>query len=395
MRQIVYAMKFLQFSLYSVILTSLVLIASCEDDIDFAGDHVETPVLFGLLDKTDSLHYVKLTRTFGGSNNSLEVAQIADSSYFQDAEIKIEEWASLPPNNVNTKVRTWVLRDTILTNKVPGAFYSPNQKVYYFKTETFNISSPPSVSDPNLNVALKDEATYKLIATINGGQIVVNAETKLVTGMAISQPSAAGALAFVKTVNGVKQYNQLSLKANAGNAKVIDARIQFFFNEYFNGVPVEKSFIWKVGEANGDQISGSQATFVASGETFYTLVKDNCTNDPTITKREMTSIRVLMTGGSEELSKYILVNQPSSSLAQNKPTFTNLSRADGGPVIGIFTSRMTNKQDKPKFNPTIPNQRALDYLSLKELCTGPITGLLLFCSDNPIDINNGESWICQ
>ncbi len=376
-------MKFLQFSLYSFILTSLVLFTSCEDDIDFAGEHVETPVLFGLLDKSDSLHYVKLTRTFGGSNNSLDVALIEDSSYFADAEIRIEEWAS-------TKVRTWVLRDTILTNKVPGAFYSPNQKVYYFKTETFNISNPPTTGETDLNAALKDDVTYRLIASINGGSIVVNAETKLVTGMSVSQPGSAP-LSFIKTVQGVKQYNTLSLKSNNGNAKVVDARIQFSFNEYFNGVPVEKSFTWKVGELNGTQLTGSQSNFSASGEAFYTLVKENCTNDPSITKRQMTSVRVLMTGGSDALSKYILVNQPSTSLAQNKPSFSNLTRADGGPVIGIFTSRMTNKL--VKFS--TPSTRALDALSTKELCTGPITGLLLFCSNFQTDINAGESWACQ
>lgn len=384
-------MRFLQFSLCFIVLASALLISSCEDDIDFAGDHVETPVLFGLLDKNDSLHYVKITRTFGGSNNALEVAQIADSSYFQDVDIKVEEWASLPPNNVNTKVRTWVLKDTILTTKVPGAFYSPNQKVYYFKTEPFNISNQPAIGDPNLNVALKEEATYKLIATINGGEIVVTGETDLVSGMAITQPSAAGSYAFVKTVNGVKQYNALSLKANNGNAEVVDARIQVFFDEYFNGVPVQKSFTWKVGELNGDQIVGTTSNLPANGETFYTLVKNNCTNDPTITRRKLTSVRLLMTGGADDLSKYILVNQPSSSLAQNKPSFTNLSRTDGGPVIGIFSSRMTNKQEKFSTQST----RALDYLSTKELCSGPITGLLLFCSDYQVDINNGESWACQ
>jgi hypothetical protein len=388
-------MRLLQFSFFSIILTSVLLVASCKDDIDFAGEHVETPILIGLLDKNDSLHYVKLTRTFGGSNNSLEVAQIADSSYFQSAEIKIEEWASLPPNNVFTKIRTWVLKDTILTTKAPGAFYSPNQKVYYFKTESYNGLNPPAVGDQNLNVAQKDEATYKLIATINGGDIVVNAETQLVTGMAITAPSSNGNYAFVKMVNGLKQYNGATLKASVGNAKVIDARLQVFFDEYFNGVPVQKSFIWKVNEANGSDITGSSISFSANGETFYNLIKQNCTNDPTITKRQLTSIRLLMTGGSNDLSKYILVNQPSSSLAQNKPTFTNLSRTDGGPVIGLFSSRMTNKQDKAKYNPSLPNQRAIDYVSMKELCSGPITGLLLFCSDNPIDVNNGESWACQ
>lgn len=388
-------MKFLQFSLYSLLLASLALVSSCEDDIDFAGDHVETPVLFGLLDKNDSLHYVKITRTFSGSNNSLEVAQIEDSSYFQDVELKVEEWVALPPNNVFTLVRTWTLEDTILTNKVPGAFYSPNQKVYYFKTEVYNSLNPPASGDGNLNVALKDDATYRLTATINGGQIVVKGETQLVTGMSITSPSNNGNYTFVKTINGVKTYSNPNLKANNGNAKVVDARIQFFFNEYFNGTPVEKSFIWKIGEQNGDEIQGTASNFTASGQTFYEMVKQNCTNDATITKREFTHIRLIMTGGSEDLSKYILVNQPSSSLAQNKPTFTNLSRTDGGPVIGIFSSRMTSKQDKLKFNPSLPNQRALDYLSMKELCSGPITGLLLFCSDNPIDINNNEPWACQ
>ncbi|MNU57025.1 hypothetical protein D3C71_461340 [compost metagenome] len=388
-------MRFLQFSLCAIILASVALVSSCEDDIDFAGDHVETPVLFGLLDKNDSLHYVKLTRTFGGSNNSIDVALIEDSSYFQNAEIVIEEWASLPPNNVYTKVRSWILRDTVLTTKIPGAFYSPNQKVYYFQTQVFNTLNPPTIGDQNPTVALKDEATYKLIATINGGQIVVNSETKLVTGIGVTVPSSNASYSFVKTVNGVKQYSGSSIKTNNGNAKVVDARVQFFFNEYFNGTPVQKSFIWKIGELNGDQVIGSSSTFSANGETFYQLVKQNCTNDVSINKRELTSMRLIMTGGSEDLSKYILVNQPSSSLAQNKPTFTNLTRTDGGPVIGLFSSRMTVKQDKVKFNPSVPNIRAIDYLSMKELCSGPITGLLLFCSDNPIDINNGESWACQ
>jgi hypothetical protein len=388
-------MRFLQFSLYSILLGSVVFLTSCKDDIDFAGDHVETPVLFGLLDKNDSLHYVKLTRTFAGSNNSLLVAQIEDSNYFASAVITIEEWVPNPVNNISTKYRTWTLRDTLLTNKVDGAFYSPNQKVYYFKTEPYTTSSnAPSETETNLTKSLKDYSSviYKLKASINGGDIVVTSETKLVTGLSIASPSNNGNYSFVKTVSGVKQYNSTTISAVNGNAKVIDARLQFFFKEYFNGVPVEKSFTWKIGEFNGTQIQGNNSSFTAGGETFYNLVKQNCTNDATITKREFTFMRLIVTGGSEDLSKYILVNQPSSSLAQNKPTFTNLTRADGGPVIGLFSSRITAKQDKLKYNPALTNQRGIDYLSIKELCSGPITGSYLFCSDNIID--SPESWYC-
>ncbi|AEA44712.1 DUF4249 family protein [Fluviicola taffensis] len=389
-------MRFLQFSLYSFILGSLLFLTSCKEDFDFSGDHVETPVLFGLLDRNDSLHYVKLTRTFSGSNNALDVALIEDSSYFADAVITIEEWLPNPATNVSTKYRTWTLQETILNTKAPGAFYSPHQKVYFFKTEAFNNANAPAVTEQNLTKALKDNANaiYKLKASINGGDIVVNAETKLVNGLSITTPSANGGnYKFRKTVSGTEEYTSTTVTAANGNAKVVDARLEFSFKEYFNGDSVQKSFMWKIGEFIGDQIQGSNSSFIINGESFYNLVRQNCTSDATINKRKFTSLKLYITGGSDELSKYILVNKPSSSLAQNKPSFTNLTRTDGGPVIGLFSSRLTVKQEKVSYNPAVPAYRALDKLSTRELCIGAITGSFSFCSDHITD--NVESWYCQ
>jgi len=365
-----------------ILLPLSALFTSCNEEIDFTANAIETPVVYCLLDQADTLHYIKVTRAFGGDNNAVDVSQIPDSSYYQNIEIKVTEVSN------GTVTRTWntedaanFIHDTILTNKESGAFYYPEQKVYYFKTSP----STPLIAG----------RTYKLDISINDGEYHVTAETGLVTGVSITTPSTLGSYSFVSTVNGELVYNNASAKASVGSAKIVDARMEVFFDEYYNGVPVEKSFVWKLGEVNGDDITGASVTFKANGGTFYNLIKTNATNNATIDKRELSKIRLTVTGGSDELSKYILVNQPSSSLAQNKPTYTNLTVSDGRQAVGIFSARSRIVQEKLEWVNQSGYNRAIDYKSTKELCTGTITGGLLFCSDHPVDIANGETFVCQ
>jgi hypothetical protein len=347
-------------------------LSSCKEEIEFDGDFKETAVVYALLNQADSVHYVKITRAFGGSNNSVEVAKIPDSSYFQEIEVIIDEVIG---NNVT---RSWTLNDTILLNKEPGAFYSPEQKVYYFKT--------PS------NAPLATSATYKLRATVNDGEFTVNGETKLVTGLSIGQPSQNASFSFASS-NEQNKYVNSTIAVISGSSDVLDVRMEVAFDEYSNGiVQQQKTFTWKIGELSGSEVS-STSTFRSFGKTFFELVRDNATDDPAIDKRQLSGVRVMITGGSEDLNKYILLNKPASTLAQNKPTFTNLTASDGRAVIGLFSARSTVSQYKPEWVNAPPYYRAIDANSIKELCTGTITGGLLFCSDHPGD--QAASYYCN
>jgi len=376
------------------ILATVLGLNSCSEELPFEGDSVVTPVIVGLLDKADSIHYVKVTRSFAGNNNAIEVAQIADSSYYDDVVVKIEEYTPVNAGGTLVLRRTWILEDTILTTKEPGAFYSPNQKVYYFKTDVYNSSNPPADGDTDPTVAVKPNATYKFVAVVNGGEYTVNAETKLVNDVIITYPLNAGMYGFASyTGNTFNNYTNVNCKAQIGSsdesAKVVDARMKITIREYFSGVPTEKSFFWKLGELNGSDITDSEVSIPALGQSFYTIVKQNCTNDPTIDKRQLVSLELIYTGGTDDLSKYILVNQPSSSLAQNKPIYTNISCSDGRQALGIFSSR--NKSVQKKFETT--GSRAISKPSMRQLCTGTITGNLLFCSENAADIP--ETFYCD
>ena len=367
----------------------LVVLNSCNEKIELIGDFVETAVVYGLLDQADSLHYIKINRAFIGPGNALEIAQIADSSYFTNVDATISEYLN------GNLTRSWLLRDTILDNKDPnGVFYAPEQKVYYFKTMPTGFNGVIQTSTNPQMTSLNPQAIYKIDIVINNGAFSVSGETELVRGIT----SAAATQNFnFKFANNPGEYTSTGITVSStGNSYVLNTQLKIAFNEWENNTYSEKSFFWNLGEA--DVLPSSSKIFTANGETFYDLMKSNCTENSTITKRTFKGVTIKITGGAEELYNFIAVNKPSSGLAQSKPTYTNLTATNGKRVIGIFSSRQTVEIYHPFYvSPQQSYLRALDKKSTRELCQGPITGLYLFCSNHPGDnvVNQEESYACQ
>ncbi|MBM3916375.1 MAG: DUF4249 family protein [Sphingomonadales bacterium] len=377
------------FKFLSILLFSAFMLSSCEEDIILDGDFVETAVVYGLLDQADSIHMIKITRAFIGPGSALDIAQIADSNYFDQVDATISEV-------VNGQVtRTWTLKDSIVQDKdTNGLFYGPEQKVYYFKTLPTGPLEAIQTSPNPLMSSLIPTATYRFKAVINGGEFEVTGQTDLVHGM--TSPAASQNFTF-KFADDPGEYISSGVSiSNTGNSYITSAHLDILFNEHQGTAINLKSFRWKLGEAPVEPYTSR--TFSANGRTFYDLIKSNVTANPSIDKRTFKAIRVILTGGAEDLYNYMSVNAPSSSLAQNKPTYTNLSVSNGKRVVGIFSSRQTVTYYKPFY--TSPQQayiRAIDKKSTRELCSGPITGFLLFCSNHPGDnvVGQEESFACN
>jgi len=368
MRKIVLS-ALLGFSLYS-----------CKVDVDLIGEYQVTPVVYGLLDQSDSLHFFRINKTFLGKGNALDMAQVPDSSYFDEVDATVTE--ILANGNIG---RIWQLRDTIISGRSEdGVFFAPEQKVYYFATTTIQYDPVNS---------LQPTATYRFEANINNGQHLVTGETELMRDVSITAPSTQSSYMFRGNQN---DYRSVPFTWTKGNAKRFNFKMEFHYRETtLGGASTDKFFVWNLGEVFAN--STNNVTVFAGGELFYQLVRNNVPNDNSIVKREHTYFRLILTAGSVELDNFIAANQPSTSLAQNKPSYTNL---EGG--IGLFSSRYTITQFKYFVQPPgiNPNFRSLDQRSTRELCEGQYTGLLKFCSSHTQDTNpnlpgNPQSFVCQ
>lgn len=341
---------------------------SCKTDFSVNGSYQEIPVIHGILDQNDTLHFIKINRTFLGDGNAFDFAQIPDSSYFQTVNATITEYDG---GNIT---RTWTLTDTLIQNKEPGIFYAPEQKLYYFKT---------SVNQP-----LLEDKRYVLNANIDNGEHNVTASTELVQGMMISNPSTTSAFSFADNNVAANGYKSSNIIFSKGTGRLFDVQMKFYYTEFEANDTVAKQFTWKIATINGEDINSASKAVSIQGETFYQLIANNVPVDADVLKRRFDSLGVIVTGASEDLEKYILVNQPTSSLAQSKPEFTNV---EGG--LGIFSSRSTIVRNRKAWETFNPLRRAMNTASVKELCNGQYTFDRLFCSDNPND--NATSFACS
>ena len=346
-----------------LLLVSILAFQSCKEEVDLIGDFQETAVIYGLLDRADSVHMIKINRAFIGPGNSIEIAAIPDSNYFDNVVVTVEEYF------FGNLERTWTLGDTIVTNKdETGIFFAPEQKLYYFETP--------------LNTPLLDGAIYKLHVDVNNGAFEVTAETGIVSGLTCTASTQNFRFQFATNPS---EYRATNVGVGTGNAYQVNTTLTANYRDWTGSSVMDRSFQWTLGEK--ETTPGSNINFTANGETFYNLMRSSCAaGSPAVDKRTFMSFDVAVTAGSEELYNYILVNKPSSSLAQSKPTYTNLSATNNHDVIGIFSSRQTLRFNKPFFiSASVAYIRALDQKSTQELCIGAITGPYLFCSDHPGD----------
>lgn len=359
---------------------------SCNEDITISGDFEETAVVYGLLDQSDSIHMIKITRAFIGPGNSLEISQIPDSNYFQSVTATITEQLS-----GGTTGRTWTLFDTLVdTKETNGVFYAPEQIVYAFYTRGKDNSDNPT------NGALSANATYNLRILINAGtssEFEVFGSTEIVTGISTSTDSPNYQFKFATNAVTTGEYTAAPMFVTHGNSEVVNTKLLIDYKDYTATDSSSHRISWTWGELPTG--TGATTNFSGQGETFYNLIAGAAsTGNSNVIRRNLVGITVEVVGGSEDLYNYILVNQPSSSLAQNKPTFTNLTATNDHPVIGLFSSRFTHRVYHSMVG-TNQNTRCIDRNSTMELCVGPITGQYLFCSQQPLDIAQGQPWACN
>ncbi|MCT4561467.1 MAG: hypothetical protein N4A41_08825 [Crocinitomicaceae bacterium] len=364
--------------LFIYIFTTAVLLthlSSCRDEINATGSYQHVPVIYGLLDQADTLHYMKINRGFVGPGNALEFSAIMDSNYFENMNAKVEE---LIGGNV---IRSWDLRDTLLNNKdTNGVFYGPTHRLFYFSTANM---------DP-----LKEDATYRLTVNVDEGDLIVTGETRLVANFATST-NVSSPTAQMRFAKKPEEYQAQSLTFSKGTSVFANCRMNIKVTEY-RGTIADTLFIpWNIfeGEAAGNTYSSA-----AQGQSFYQTIRNNLTNDNTITKRNLEGIEIIYTGGAIDFYNYLTVAKPSSSLSQNKPTYTNLTVTDGYQVIGLFSSRHEVRDYKPFVSSLSQSVRCIDANSTRELCQGTILGDYLFCSQHPQDVASGPSnkdYACQ
>lgn len=293
-----------------------VLFWGCSTEVDLLADWKEVPVVYGLIDRSKPKQYVRIQRAFLGPGNALEIAQQRDSIFYsQQLNVLLEEL-----DGSENVLNTWVMQPETIPFQEPGDFYSGPYAVYSANTplgsitgETFRIRVQYT-TDPAKNA----ESKTALVNDYSFTPVISNASTVQIIRF--------------------NSNSRVNVSWRRTNAAYYQVGLKFYYHEsYLSGSDVNKvTPEWIFGSyatSEGD-VSDINVAYDPNG--FYQFLTQHIFEDPNIVSRSGDSISYTVYAGSEELYTYILVNAPSTSVVQDRPTYTNIENG-----LGIFASRNT------------------------------------------------------
>jgi hypothetical protein len=311
-------MKFLPRLL--VIALLLPLAFSCNNKLTVTADWKDITVVYGLLNQNDSVHYVKITKAFLGEGNALVFAKEPDSSNYPDKlDVRMEEW------NGQTLVKTFTFDTVTLTNKEAGdsIFYFPDQLMY----RTFG--------------KLNQDCTYKFFIHNKATNKDVTAKTVLVKKFGIEKPLSLGSATFDTAKKNEAKWS------SAVNGRRYQLLIRFHYTEMTATDTTQQYADWIV-------FSGKESISLDGSETMDVLYPgigfyQNLGNKIPVksgVSRLAGKVDFIFTVAADDLNTYMEVTAPSTSIVQEKPSFTNITNG-----IGIFSARYDNTKDTPRSLP--------------------------------------------
>jgi hypothetical protein len=310
------------FKIILVAFLVITLLYSCNDKLNVNAQWKDITVVYGLLSQNDDTAYIKITKAFLGNGNALQYAKIPDSStYPGNLNVRMEAWSG------STLVNTYVFDTITIHTKQAGdsIFYFPTQMVYFCKTGHLDQNN-----------------TYRLKITHTKTGVIDSASTALVHSFNVDNPDP-----YIKLADFIPgQYFDVKFDQAYGG-KRYQLVIRFHYLETAGGSSKPKSFEWLVFNdyevSDPYELSSVPIDQTFSSDAFYTIAKANIKTlkeDPSVSSRAALYVDFIFSVASDDLNTYMNATEPSLSIVQERPSFTNIYNG-----IGLFSSRYVNELD--------------------------------------------------
>ena len=309
------------------LLACLVGFNACSTDVDLYADYKDIPVIYGLIDASKDVNYVRINRAFSGSSenhvNATEVALIADSlNYPGKLDAKILEYRSTHGNAYTFTNRVIELDTMTIHDKDTGIFYAPDQKVYY-TNELFRTNSGSTKYKYKLMVCKDNDTITAETGVVGGGDFRVLGDQ-------------------VSFIAGSTKTGEISFTPGE-NATFYEVKMVFNYREEHNGNIVDKQVKWNLGSKSEEELISENNSkvdifsFSFIQGSLFSLLETAIGGDTINVRRyfDMEPMEVTVSAGGEELYNYIQINAQAGGLSQSIPDYTNIT---GG--YGVFSSRV-------------------------------------------------------
>jgi len=340
--------------IYLLFATLIVIsLTSCETDIELNAEPADITVVYGLLDPDTNVNYVKINKAFLGSQSAIDLAGNSANFNYADGDLSVmmKEY-SVTGNLVSEKALSRTINEV---PKADGTFDNTENVLFRYDN------------------TVQEKSRYELSIYNNKLNKYVTAKTEIVEQITISSPAQGSKFNFK---NNVGTFLDKEISVTTGkDLRRIALTIVFSYKEFTGPTIYEMKYVRiSAGEKKSTTDDGNdKVDFTLTGETFFDAISSAV---PAVSgiKREVSNITMEFNIAGTELNTFMEVNEPSNTVVQIKPTYTNITNG-----IGIFSSRTkylweTSITDPSKINVHNQTVGALSQLGLG-FCYDPSAGV--------------------
>ena len=298
----------------------LLCFCKCKPKFSVNSDEEPFPIVYGLLNVLDSVHYVKVFKSFVVEGNVYDVVKDIDMySYIDSIEVSINEY------DANDKFIRKILMDT--TTSVPkdsGLFSYPTQIAYTAKA-VLN-------KDYKYEIVVFNPYTKNIAKSKEHVQAVGMVKIKRPAGSDISLTEKEIIFEFYSGENS-KMY-QLLLK-------------YYYTEDFYDGTSRQpRPVVWDLGTLV-DRVGAAgsvHALPVSSGMMFFEKIGEQVLHNDNVKARHTDSIVLEIHSAGKDWTLYVQSNLPSSGINQDRLQYTNIiahntETGEAKYATGIFSLR--------------------------------------------------------
>ena len=353
--------KMKKFLLPVLAVLALSLLQSCSENFNVAAPYKSITVVYGLLDRADTAHYVRVQKAFLDENKSaLAMAKEPDSSFFNNINVRIQRltMSGVPYDTIHlTRV------DLNLEGypKDTGTFFNTPSYAYKFKN-TLDPNYIYRIIVTNAASGETDSGDAPVIDNRSSAFQVYYLDNSALNpqlDFSSTNPNQSVRLPFGYTPAPGFLFRNVSTPVALAQGFI---RFHWWDSSMVTGTKTPRSFDFDMGTLEMSSVT-TAASYEIKNIAIYNAIKGGMGAAPTGVVRLIDRSELLFYLGTADFYKYLKVQEiQGTGLTGNEiqPTYTNLS---GKNVLGLYTARTMRSGLVTISNTTIDSMKKISLLS--------------------------------
>lgn len=306
----------------------LMLGSACNKNFKVGAEYKDITVVYALLSKADTVHYIKVTKGFfDETKDNLMLAQIADSIYYQSLDVKMMEIS----NGAIVDSTALTLVDLNLDGNIKDSGIFAQSPNYAYRYER----------------KLNSDRRYRLkIRNLQNGK-EIEGETEIINDATMKFQSPYINTQALNFAVPSEVYN-FAWTAPA-NAVFFDVVLRFWYEEKNVNTGIITRRYKDLPLVTNVLNSGSGGSAAMTKSDFYRVLNSEVGRCPADINRRVDTCDLMLLTGGQVLKTYIDATTAQGGITydQIKPNYTNLKGED---VLGILSTRGIRTMKDIPFN---------------------------------------------